>query len=165
MRKIRFLSFCLILLFAGSSQILFAQSKKEKAEKKAAAVKEIVESRHFTITVNRALPMSGPSINLTTPYSVRISGDSIYSSLPYYGEAYSIPYGGGDGLMFSRTVSNYKCTFNKKSNARVNFKTVNGEESFLYQLNIYSNGSASVAVIPMNRQTISYQGELEMTYK
>jgi len=41
---------------------------------------------------------------LTSPYSVEIRNDSIISHLPYYGRAYSIPYGGGDSSFFSFLV-------------------------------------------------------------
>ena len=85
----------IVLLLAGQS--LYAQSKKEKREQKANEVKELIDSKRFTIDVNRAIPMGGRSLNLTSPYSLEMRGDSVISYLPYFGRAYSAPYGGGDG--------------------------------------------------------------------
>ena len=38
--------------------------------------------------------MNGKTVYLTSPYSVKISNDSAYIELPYFGVAYSVPYGG-----------------------------------------------------------------------
>ena len=85
----------IVLVIAGQS--LCAQTKKEKREQKEKEVKELIESKRFTIDVNRAIPMGGRSLNLTSPYSLEMRGDSAISYLPYFGRAYSAPYGGGDG--------------------------------------------------------------------
>ena len=65
-------------------------------------VREIVDSGRIKIDVDRAVPMAGRSVNLTSPYSLEIHGDSILSYLPYFGRAYSAPYGGGEGLTLKK---------------------------------------------------------------
>ena len=109
----------IVLLLAGQS--LYAQSKKEKREQKANEVKELIDSKRFTIDVNRAIPMGGRSLNLTSPYSLEMRGDSVISYLPYFGRAYSAPYGGGDGLRFEESITDYQSTFDKKGTARIKF--------------------------------------------
>lgn len=97
MRLTRLVGFLgIALLCVGQS--LFAQSKQERKEQKEKAVKEIVDSDRIKIDVDRVVPMAGRSVNLTSPYSLEIHGDSILSYLPYFGRAYSAPYGGGEGL-------------------------------------------------------------------
>ena len=91
--------FMLLLALLVGIPTLSAQSKKEKKEQKKEAVKNLIESENYKIDVNTAMPMRGRSIPLTSSYSLEIRNDSVISYLPYYGRAYSIPYGGGDGLI------------------------------------------------------------------
>ena len=71
------------LVFVGQS--LCAQDRAEQKEKEAEQVKELLESGRFTIEVDRALPMQGKPVNLTTLYSLEMRGDSVVSYLPYFG--------------------------------------------------------------------------------
>ena len=164
MKKIRLLLICLAVLCAGS-QVLYAQSKKEKAEKKAGAVKELINSRHYTVDVLRAYPMGGESVNLTSPYSLEIRGDSLISYLPYFGRAYSIPYGGGKGLIFDAPITNYRCVINTKKTALITFESRNDEDVYQFQVDIFPSGSATIDVVPTKRQSISYQGDLNLLPK
>ena len=148
----------IVLLLAGQS--LYAQSKKEKREQKANEVKELIDSKRFTVDVNRAIPMGGRSLNLTSPYSLEMRGDSVISYLPYFGRAYSAPYGGGDGLRFEESITDYQSTFDKKGTARIKFVARTKEDTFRFDMQVFSNGSAIISVTPTNRQNITYQGEL-----
>jgi hypothetical protein len=104
--------------------------------------------------------MRGRSRFLTSNYSVEIRNDSVFSYLPYFGIAYSVPYGGGGkGLIFDEKITNYKLTFDKKGTAKIQFKTRTNEDSFVYYLSIYSSGDADVYVTPTNRQSISFRGD------
>ena len=84
MRNIRLFFFVGIVLFFGG-QSLYSQSKKEREEQKAKEIKEMIENGRFTIEVDRALPMGGRTVHLTTPYSLEMRGDSAISYLPYFG--------------------------------------------------------------------------------
>lgn len=141
-------------------QPFFAQSPREKEAKEKQIVKELLESGRYTIEVDRAVPMSGPSKHLTSPYTLELKGDSVSSYLPYFGQAYSIPYGGGKGLIFDSTVSDYRLRFNKKGMATIKFKSRTDEDNFSYLLQVYPNGSATIHVTPVNRQSITFYGEL-----
>ena len=81
----------------------------------------MIENGRFTIEVDRALPMGGRTVHLTTPYSLEMRGDSAISYLPYFGRAYSLPYGGGDGMRFEESINDYQSTFDKKGTARIKF--------------------------------------------
>ena len=113
MKTIRII-FSLLLITAMSMPTLSAQTKKEKKELKKQAVEKLVTSGKYKINVNRALPARGRSVTLTSPYSVEIRNDSVISYLPYYGRAYSIPYGGGEGLNFKAPLTDYKLEWDKK---------------------------------------------------
>lgn len=159
MRNIRLFFFVGIVLFFGG-QSLYSQSKKERKEQKAKEIKEMIENGRFTIEVDRALPMGGRTVHLTTPYFLEMRGDSAISYLPYFGRAYSLPYGGGDGMRFEESITDYQSTFDKKGTARIKFVARTKEDTFRFDMQVFSNGSAIISVTPTNRQNITYQGEL-----
>lgn len=159
MKNIRLLFFMGVVLFLGG-QSLYSQTKKERKEQKAKEIKEMIDEQRFTIDVDRALPMGGRTVNLTTPYSFEMRGDSAISYLPYFGRAYSLPYGGGDGLRFEESITDYQSTFEKKGTARIKFVTRTKEDTFRFDVQVFSNGSAIISVTPTNRQSITYQGEV-----
>lgn len=144
---------------------LSAQSKKEKKEQKREAVKELIVSENYKINVNNAQPMQGRSVSLTSRYSLEIKNDSVFSHLPYYGRAYSIPYGGGSGLIFKEAIKEYTMEMDKKGKARIKFSARNPEDNFEFLVTVFDNGSASIDVTMQNRQSISFTGELELTEK
>ena len=150
--------FMLLLALLVGIPTLSAQSKKEKKEQKKEAVKKLIEN--YKIDVNTAMPMRGRSIPLTSSYSLEIRNDSVISYLPYYGRAYSIPYGGGDGLNFKAVLKEYSMKMDKKGNAVIEFIARNPEDRYEYRVKVFPNGSASIDVNMQNRQSISFQGEL-----
>ena len=120
----------LFLLVAGTSG---AQTRKEKKEALKTYVGEQVNGRTFKLEASMAYPMSGRSIPLTTPYGLQMKKDSVDVCLPYYGRAYQIPYGGGEGLRFRAPVENYSSKL-KKDRYRITFeatpaKTTSGSRS------------------------------------
>lgn len=160
MKTIRII-FSLLLITAMSMPTLSAQTKKEKKELKKQAVEKLVTSGKYKINVNRALPARGRSVTLTSPYSVEIRNDSVISYLPYYGRAYSIPYGGGEGLNFKAPLTDYKL-WDKKETAKIKFSARSEEDKFDFNIDVFSNGSSTIFVNMQNRQSISFQGELDM---
>lgn len=164
MKNIRLFFLMGIVLFMGE-QSLFAQSKKEKQEQRELEVKELIESKRFTIDVDRAIPMGGQSVNLTSPYSLEMRGDSVISYLPYFGRAYSAPYGGGNGLHFNQSITGYTCTFGKKGKTHIHFATRTDDDIYRFDIQVFSNGSATIAVMPARKQSITFQGEVALPAK
>lgn len=158
MKYIRLFFLMGIVLFLGG-QSLSAQSKKEKKEQQEREIKEKIDHKRFTIEVDRALPVGGRSVNLTSPYSLELRGDSVISYLPYFGRAYSAPYGGGGGLRFTKLVTDYQCSYNKKGVAQLKFVTRSDDDTYRFNVQVFPNGSASIHVTPTNKQSITYQGE------
>lgn len=152
----------LLLALPACLPTLSAQSRKEKKEQKKEAVQKQIISENYKIEVNTAIPMRGRTIPLTSSYSLAIRNDSVISYLPYYGRAYSIPYGGGDGLNFSAPLKEYDMKTDKKGNPVIKFTARSPEDYFEFRIKVYSNGSASIDVNMQNRQSISFQGELEL---
>lgn len=149
-------------VYECSGRTLFFQDKREKkeAEKEemAAKVSEAVSAREYVITVDHAIPMQGRSVLLTYPYALEVRKDTVVSHLPFFGRAYSLPYGGGDGLNFTGTSMEYASGTGKRGSYDISFKVTTREDTFSFSLNIYPNGSAFLSVTSVNRQPISYNG-------
>lgn len=163
MKTSKVIYICVIFLFTTLPVI--AQSRQEKKEQKELAIREAIDSNHYKINVDRMLPMRGNGKLLTSDYSVEIRNDSVFSYLPYFGVAYSVPYGGGKGLIFNEPLTEYSAEYHKKGKVKVNFKVRNDEDSYTYNMTIYPNGSTSIQVQSINRQPISFQGNMEIKEK
>ena len=146
----RIIIILMFMMMAGLSDI-YAQNKREIKEQREQAIKEQII----------ADPRRGRTVHLSSPYSVEIRNDSVISYLPFYGRAYSIPYGGGEGLIFQAPLDEYEMEMNKKGTAKVKFTARSPEDKFTFNLTIYSNGSASINVNMQNRESISFSGEME----
>jgi hypothetical protein len=130
---------------------------EEKAAKEA-TLRSAIEKREYIIDVNRMTPMKGGSKSLTSLYSLEIKGDTVVSYLPYFGEAYSIPYGGGKGLNFTDKITGYTHAFDSKGKAVIELDTKNEEDRYHYFIEIFPNGATSINVRSHNRQSISFYG-------
>lgn len=151
----------LILLLTVGLSGVFAQSKKEQKEQREQAVKEQIAAEKYKISVNTAYPRRGKTVYLSSPYSLEIRNDSVISYLPFYGRAYSVPYGGGSGLIFKAPLDQYEMKMSKKGAAKIEFIARSPEDRFKFSLTIYPNGSSSINVNMQNRESISFSGEIE----
>ncbi len=164
MKNILILVLIFLLTMNVSSQETQKKTKKElKAEKKEQQmqeVKEIVESKNFVFDARNANPMNGRSITLTSDYNVKITNDSIYSYLPYYGVSHSAVYGGTESPMIFNQPFESITTENLKKGYLVKVVVKNNSDRLDFSFNISFSGSTSLTVSSMNRQTISYYGEV-----
>lgn len=149
------------LLMVMGVSTLSAQSRKERREQKRQEIEKVVASGHYKIAVNMALPARGRSVSLTSPYSLEIRNDSVISYLPYYGRAYSVPYGGGKGLNFKAPITEYSLERDRKNRTQVKFSARNEEDTFDFRISIFGNGSSTIWVNMRNRQSISFYGDIE----
>lgn len=162
MKRFAFLIFggCFAVAISSCSTTSPA-AKKEANAAKEAALKTAIEQRQFVISVDRMNPMRGASQQLTSLYSLEIHGDSVKSYLPYFGQAYSVPYGGGSALNFNSTITDYKSSVDAKGKTTIDFKTKSEDDRYAYRIVIFSNASTSINVTSGNRQLISFDGTAE----
>jgi hypothetical protein len=64
------------------------KSKKEHRQAQAEKVQKMVAAQDYRFVAQRALPMSGRSVNLTSDYDLNVGQDIISTHLPYFGRAY-----------------------------------------------------------------------------
>jgi hypothetical protein len=139
-------------------------TSEERAAQKAEQVKKVTAAlnrRQYKIAIARMYPMNGPSKTVTYGYSVEVRNDSLFSYLPYFGRAYNVPYGGGKGLNFSAPIGSYQEEVAKNGKRRIEIGLTNEEDTYLYILEVFDNGSSTVSVMSRQRERISYSGDME----
>jgi hypothetical protein len=156
-----------ICVLAISAQETEKKSKKElKAEKEAKKIEEtkaLVESKMFVFDARTANPMKGSTKTLTSDYDVRITKDSIYSYLPYYGVAYTASYGGTDSpMIFDKPFDTINMEKTKKGYT-IEVDVKNGNDKLDFSFYISENGTTTLSVSSTNRQSITYYGDIVKT--
>ena len=120
----------------------------------------MINIRDYTLEVSTALPQGWRSITLNGLDYLRIDKNKVISELPYFGRAYSIPYGGGNALSFVSTIEDYTIAEGKKGKLEIKFKTSNAGERFEFYIEIFPGGAASIDVRSTNRQHIRFAASL-----
>ena len=138
------------------------EERAARAAEQAAKVTAALKARDYKISVDRMFPMKGSSKSVSYGYSVEVRNDSLISYLPYIGGAYNVPYGGGKGLNFSERISSYKESQKNNGQRQIEINVMNEEDTYVYTLKVYDNGSSSIDVQSRQRDHISYSGQMEV---
>lgn len=126
----------------------------------AVKIQERLDARSFRVDVEFMLPRRGGQQALTSPYGITVNDGRIISALPYVGQAWDLPYGGGKGLNFQAPIDTYmeERTANKRT---IVITTDNEEDYVVYRLEVYNNGKADLMVRSQHREQIDYRGRLD----
>ena len=154
-----FRSFAVALLAALFSLLacgISAQTPEEK-EADARTIQKMLDKRSFQIDVNYMIPQRGEAQSVSS-YSIAVDGSSIVSQLPYAGQAWTIPYGGGKGLNFEGKIDSYEDKGSLKDGRTIVIGVKNDEDSYVYTLTVYDNGTVYIHVACRNRDSINYTG-------
>lgn len=157
--KIQGLLTIVVVAVMGLLSACSTMTAAERAQK-ALAVEKALASRRYVVDVRMIYPRRGRAVNVTN-YSLEVKGDTVVSYLPYFGRAYSIPYGGGKAFNFSAPISSYESARDEKGRTHVRLVTDNEEDVITFQLEIFDNGQATIYVQAREREPITYSGELE----
>lgn len=172
-KKLGFAALCLIALNSN------AQTDK-------ATTTKIVDEKNFIFVATSAIPlntmdvsrvlnkMAGPptggTINLNTDnYDLRITPDSVISYLPFYGRAFNAtPYGGNNdesGYKFTSTKFTYETKKGRKRGWDITIQTKDVKDNVRMNLSISEGGYATLSVVSMNKQSITFNGYLKEAKK
>ena len=162
MKSMKCLFVSLLLCLGVAYSLSNARDRKSGDTDDETRIEKMINDTTYTINVSSALPMGGRTVMLNSYYSLEMAKDTVRSYLPYFGRAYSIPYGGGKGLVFDGTAENYVVKDGKKGGNEIEFTVRNEEDSYTYNLSIYPNGSAYISVRGNKRQPISYIGRIDL---
>lgn len=137
------------------------QEKRAEQERIAQTVQQMLDNRSYRIDVDYMLPLRGRSQSVTS-YSVTIKENTIDSHLPYFGNVRSVPYGGGKGLVFTEDIAYYTDYGVNNDRRTIVINVKNDEDNYVYTLEIFNNGEASIYVQCRNRDNIRYRGSLNL---
>lgn len=127
----------------------------------AQIVKKALQEKAFKIHVTQMYPQNRRARSLTTYYSLELRNDSVFSDLPYFGEAYTPQMPNDKGLVFEGPVMDLKITPERKEKTVISFDARNNGDTYTYNVTLWNNGVADIMVQAMRRQSISYHGKLE----
>jgi hypothetical protein len=155
----------LLLLLVAVGSAMYAQEKKSKQVRRiehAEKVQRLVETQDYRFVAQRALPMSGRAVHLTSGYDMSVCSDTISAYLPYFGRAYVAPMNPSEGgIKFESRDFTYKLENAKKGGwiARITIKDAKRRIEMI--LSITTSGSANLSVSDDTRQNISFNGYVE----
>lgn len=150
-------------------------------------LKQLVDSKKFTITSNQALPVASGSLNQlsnsgllgigNTAASINIightnyltiKGDSVFGFLPFFGEQrFGGDYPGNThlGIEFKDVPKNYQVSFDEnKLKADLSFNIrdqYRNQESYTVYITLYPNLKSDLRVISSTRSSMGYYGYVE----
>ena len=156
-----------VLLTVSGCGILSSETREERVAreaKEARMVRQGVETGNFTINIDRMYPLRGTSKTVTN-YSVKVKDGVLYSHLPFIGQAWRVPYGGGHALNFDAPIVNYTVTPPRADGYEIRIYVKTDEDEHLYRLTVFDNGRASLDVQSQNRDRISFSGEMDFYTK
>ena len=153
----------LVLAFMALVMLSGCATSEERAARAAEQKKKVTTAlmeRNYKIAVDRMYMMRGGSKSVSYGYSVEVRNDSLISYLPYFGRAYSVPYGGGKGLNFAERIGSYKEFQEKNGKWHIEIGLRNEEDTYLYTIEVFDNGKSSIDVQSRQRDRISYSGDM-----
>jgi len=122
-------------------------------------IKTSIESKQFIFHAQTAIPTSGATRQLTTEYDLRIFPDSLVSNLPFYGRAYSVPYGSTEGgFHFTSTKFEYTATPGKKRGWDISIKPKDVSDFREFDISLSDDGYGTLQAFSNNRQPMSFTG-------
>ena len=133
-----------------------------KAEREAQVVQQVqtaIDQRCYTIAVDWMKPLGGMPQRVNSTYMLKVDGEDVDSYLPYVGEAYRLPYGGGKGLNFKGKITGYKVLKPTSNRYIIEFDVNNDEDTYRYRIDMFTNGKAIIDVYGNDRDAISFDGE------
>ena len=150
------------VLTVSACGVLSGETHEEKVAREAREARMVVDNIQngdFRIDIDRMYPIRGTSQHVSN-YSVTVKDGMLDSHLPFIGQAWRVPYGGGHALNFKAKIGSYKVVQTRKDGYEVRIYVKTDEDEHLYLLTVFNNGRASLDVQSGNRDRISYSGEM-----
>jgi len=139
---------------------LSALGQKNKAEKQE-EIKKLLDSKVFIFSPQSASPNTGAMIQLTSEFYFKIKQDTLESYLPYYGVAFQARFGDSERpLEFTSTDFDYTINTTKNGSYDITIKLNDPSDPDQINLSVSTLGYTTVRVISMNRQPISFYGDI-----
>ena len=154
-------------VFAVTAVVIFTACavRQTTAQKEAQAVdiRNAVANSEFRFVATHAHPAGFRSVALSSPFGVRVSPDEVQVHLPFFGRAFRAPMSPSEGgYNFTSTDFEYRVTSGRRAgNWLVQIVFNDLHSSITFNFDIWENGSASLRITDVNRESISFQGRIE----
>lgn len=162
--------FILVLFISGMLiQPVEAQKAKEieklaQLEKEFSQTKALIETNRFKIEIDRVYPQSGKDVSRFNPRGYITVNDSIAEGhLPFFGRAYSLPYGDGGGIDFDALVKDRTVKITDKKKKKIityQFSVTGKNDVFLISIDFTAGGNCHINLTSNNRTHIAYSGHV-----
>lgn len=157
-----FLLCFLLAVVSAEAQKISKAEKMAENEKAFQEVRHLIDGRHFQIEINRVHPQDGFDVSRFNPTGKISVSDSIARGhLPFFGRAYSLPYGDNAGIDFDDVMKNVSVKTVKKRKEKVvvmSFSVRGNRDVYQLTIEAYPRGGCSVNLYSNNRAQISYSG-------
>lgn len=161
---ILFFLLCINTWFASSCSTVKQPTEVTGASE--AETEQAIKADRWIFIASQAMPQRGRAQMLTSRYTVLCNSDTIISSLPYFGRAYTAIIGETTSPLDFRSTD---FSLNKADNGKrkvkwtVTIKPNDYREVQSYTFTLYLNGSAQLNVQLTNRSPISFNGTVMPT--
>ena len=121
-----------------------------------------IQEQSYVFEADQAGPANGSIIYLTSPYSLKVSPDTLIAFLPYFGRAYSAPSPMEEGgIKFTSTNFDYSASDKEKGVYTISVNIKDDPNKYNLSLLIGENGKGTLHVTQMNKQSITFYGNIE----
>ncbi len=151
----------LVTLFLGLTAYQ-SDHKKEKRLKQQSEVAHLIEMGQFRFVARTANSELGTINDLSPTYDLVFDSLRVKAYLPFYGRAYSAPYGGPGGVKFDLKAKKIDRSWSEKKKLyTISTKLFDSQDSYSIVLTAGLNGFADLKISFQNRSWISYYGTIE----
>jgi hypothetical protein len=158
MRSARPLQFAISMIVIMG--VLMSCASQKENQDSASRMSNLIASQNFKFSAQFATPLGGRQIQITGPYELVISKETITSFLPYYGVAYSAPMGTDEsGIKFTSKKFEYTVS-DRRSGWNIQIRPGDQREVRALNLRVTASGMATLQVTSNTRQSISYSGSI-----
>ena len=135
------------------------QQRAEATAKTQRAVAELVAQKKWRIDVSSMSTLRYGSRTVASDFFLELRGDTLYSYLPYMGQAFQGPLASpSQGLNFEKPIRRYSQSTPKPYVSRIEMTVKTQEDLYDYQVDIYDTGTAYIHVRSQYRDPISFDG-------
>ena len=146
----------------GLKDAVYKHIYDEHRDSPSEAVAKAIAAKQWRIDINSMNTMRYGARTVTPDFYLELRGDTLHSYLPYLGQAQVSPMlSPSIGLNFETQVLRYKQSMPKsKKYTQIDIDVRTREDSYHYMIQFYDTGGATIYVRSLNRDPISFDGNL-----
>lgn len=159
------MAFMLLLTGGLQAQRKNKAGQNAKIEQQFKDLKNLIQTNRFQVTIDRVYPLNGADLTRFNPEgTITVTDSTAKGKLPYFGRAYTLPYGEGGGIEFDNTIKALQVKNiekKRKSSVLYQFNVAGQNDVYRITVEAFPGGSCSVSINSNNRRNISYSGKIE----